>query len=306
MNQLKKIVCLIPCLNEEQTLVKVINDLNKYLSKPEIHVFDNNSKDNSLSLAKQNGAIVHSVSDLGKGNVVRRMFADVSGDVFVMVDADDTYELKNLDSMIKKLLNENLDMIVGKRISSTVNAYRPGHKLGNRIFSKLVKLIFGDVIDDLFSGLRIFSKRFVKSFPGHSSGFEIETELTIHALEQRLPVAEVDCNYKARPKGSVSKLNTFKDGFRILNVILILIKDEKPLLFFSILSFSFIFLSLFLGIPVILEYLETGLVDRLPTAILSGLNMIIAFLSFFSGLILDVIKKSRHERKRFNYVMIKK
>ena len=306
MNQLKKIVCLIPCLNEEQTLVKVINDLNKYLSKPEIHVFDNNSKDNSLSLAKQNGAIVHSVSDLGKGNVVRRMFADVSGDVFVMVDADDTYELKNLDSMIKKLLNENLDMIVGKRISSTVNAYRTGHKLGNRIFSKLVKLIFGDVIDDLFSGLRIFSKRFVKSFPGHSSGFEIETELTIHALEQRLPVAEVDCNYKARPQGSVSKLNTFKDGFRILNVILILIKDEKPLLFFSILSFSFIFLSLFLGIPVILEYLETGLVDRLPTAILSGLNMIIAFLSFFSGLILDVIKKSRHERKRFNYVMIKK
>ncbi len=300
-----KIVCLIPCLNEEKTLSNVIHDLKKNLPDSEIHLFDNNSNDNSILLGKKLGAKIHLVNEGGKGNVVRRMFADVNGDVFVMVDADDTYELKNLKFMVKKLIDKNLDMIVGKRVSLNDDAFRRGHKLGNKIFSNLVKLIFGDVIDDLFSGLRVFSRRFVKSFPGHSSGFEIETELTIHALEQRLPVFEIDCKYRARPEGSISKLSTFKDGFKILNVILILIKDERPLLFFSCLSLFFVFLSLFLGLPIIFEFLETGLVERLPSAILSGLNMIIAFLSFFSGLILDVIKKSRHERKRLNYLMIK-
>ena len=197
-------------------------------------------------------------------------------------------------------------MLVARRVSVEKSAYRFGHVIGNKVFSDLVKIIFGTHISDLFSGFRVFSRRFVKSFPGNSKGFEIETELTIHALEQKLPVAEIDCNYKSRPAGSLSKLNTIQDGLRILKVILVLIKDERPLIFFSLLSLFFLIFSLSLGVPIFINFVETGLVDKIPSAILSAINMVIAFLSFFSGLILDVIKKSRHEMKRLNYLMNKK
>ncbi|MDC3091880.1 glycosyltransferase, partial [Rickettsiales bacterium] len=241
-----------------------------------------------------------------KGNVVRKMFADVDGDVFVMIDADDTYDVKNINQMIDNLIQNDLDMLVARRKSVEQKAYRFGHKLGNILFSYLVKIIFGNQIDDLFSGFRVFTRRFVKSFPGNSNGFEIETELTIHALEQRLAVGEMDCDYKSRPSGSSSKLNTIQDGLKILRVILVLIKDERPLFFFSSFAVFFVFFSLILGIPIILNFMETGLVEKIPSAILAAVNMVIAFLSFFSGLILDVIKKSRHERKRLNYLMVKK
>ena len=297
-----KVSILIPCLNEQKTIARVIDKIKIKLPHSSIYVFDNNSTDNSVDIAKKAGAKVYNVVYKGKGNVVRRMFADIEGDIFVMIDADDTYDVSNIDSMIDLLVSNNLDMIVGKRISNDSKAYRFGHLVGNRIFSSLVRLVFGNQIDDLFSGYRVFSRKFVKSFPGNSKGFEIETELTIHALEQRLPIDEVECQYFSRPKGSNSKLNTLEDGLKILNVILVLIKDEKPLLFFSLLSLFFIIMSLSFGVPVILDFFETGKVDKIPSAILAAINMVIAFLSFFSGLILDVIKKSRHERKRMNYL----
>ncbi len=301
-----RIKILIPCLNEEKTVEKVIHDFKLHLPEAILHVFDNNSDDNSKKIAQSAGAIVHDVKYLGKGNVVRRMFADVEGDIFVMIDADDTYDISNIKNMINTLEKESLDMIVAKRVSIEKSAYRFGHVFGNKIFSDLVKITFGKQITDLFSGFRIFSKRFVKSFPGNSKGFEIETELTIHALEQKLPVAEMDCNYRSRPLGSLSKLNTIQDGLRILKVILVLIKDERPLVFFSLLSLFFLIFSLVLGVPIFLNFIETGLVDKIPSAILSAINMVIAFLSFFSGLILDVIKKTRHEMKRLHYLAIEK
>ena len=297
-----KIVVLIPSLNEERTISTVINKFKKKIPSAEIHVFDNNSVDNTKLKAKKAGALVHDVQYKGKGNVVRRMFADVEGDIFIMIDADDTYDISKLDSMLKLFKEKNLDMLVGKRVCKDKNAYRFGHIFGNKLFSKLVKLIFGNQIDDLFSGFRIFSKRFVKSFSGNSKGFEIETELTVYALEQRLPVAEIECNYKSRPPGSFSKLSTFSDGLKILNVILVLVKDERPLFFFTILAIFFFTFSLVVGLPVVFNFFETGLVEKLPSAVLAAINMVIGFISFFSGLILDVVKKSRHERKRLNYL----
>ena len=277
----KNIAVLIPCLNEEKTISNVVKKIKARIHEVDVFLFDNNSSDNSKHLAKKAGAIVFNVSKKGKGNVVRKMFSEISADIYVMIDGDDTYDVENINKMINLL------------------------KTGNRIFTNLVKYTFGNQIDDLFSGFRVFSRQFVKSFPCNSIGFEIETELTIHALEQRLDVAEVECLYFARPSGSESKLKTFGDGFKILNLILILIKDEKPFLFFSLLSLFFLLSSLLIGLPVVFEFLNTGLVDRLPTAVLSGINMVIAFLSFFSGLILDVVKKSRHEMKRLTYLSSK-
>ena len=301
----KKIVVLIPSLNEEKTVGSVIKEFKKILPSANIHVFDNNSYDKTKLIAKKLGVTVHNVKEKGKGNVVRRMFADVEGEIYIMIDADNTYLINNINKMIKFFIEEQLDMLVAKRVSVEKKAYRFGHIFGNKIFSKLVKLIFGNQIDDLFSGFRIFSKRFVKSFPGNSKGFEIETELTIHALEQRLPMGEIICKYKSRPIGSFSKLSTLKDGLRILNVILVLIKDERPLFFFSILSLFFVIFSFIIGIPVIISFLQTGLVEKIPSAILAAINMVIGFLCFFSGLILDVIKKMRQENKRLTYLNIK-
>ena len=234
------------------------------------------------------------------------MFEDnLDYNYFIMIDADNTYDISNIKKNLNIMKNENFDMMVAKRIHSDSSAYRKGHVIGNYFFSKFVNIIFGNDVTDIFSGFRIFSKRFIKTFPQTSSEFEIEAELTIHALEQKNRIGEFECKYKSRPSGSLSKLNTYKDGLKILKLILILVKDEKPLLFFSIFSFLFFFLSLYIGIPIIHEFYLTGLVNKLPSAVLSGLLMVISFLFFFSGLILDALKKIKYENKRINFLLYK-
>ena len=292
------VVVQIPCLNEESTIGDVVRDFKQKLPKSRIIVYDNNSIDNSILLAKKNGAEIVVVNKKGKGNVVRRMFEDnLDYNYFIMIDADNTYDISNIKKNLNIMKNENFDMMVAKRIHSDSSAYRKGHVIGNYFFSKFVNIIFGNDVTDIFSGFRIFSKRFIKTFPQTSSEFEIEAELTIHALEQKNRIGEFECKYKSRPSGSLSKLNTYKDGLKILKLILILVKDEKPLLFFSIFSFLFFFLSLYIGIPIIHEFYLTGLVNKLPSAVLSGLLMVISFLFFFSGLILDALKKLNTKTK---------
>ena len=300
------VVVQIPCLNEESTIGDVVRDFKQKLPKSRVIVYDNNSIDNSILLAKKNGAEVVVVNKKGKGNVVRRMFEDnLDYNYFIMIDADNTYDISNIKKNLNIMKNENFDMMVAKRIHSDSSAYRKGHVIGNYFFSKFVNIIFGNDVTDIFSGFRIFSKRFIKTFPQTSSEFEIEAELTIHALEQKNRIGEFECKYKSRPSGSLSKLNTYKDGLKILKLILILVKDEKPLLFFSIFSFLFFFLSLYIGIPIIHEFYLTGLVNKLPSAVLSGLLMVISFLFFFSGLILDALKKIKYENKRINFLLYK-
>ena len=300
----KKIVVQIPCLNEELGIGKVISRIKKKIPNSKIIVYDNGSTDNSVNVSKKRGAEVRFVQKKGKGNVVRQMFSDnIDANFFVMIDGDDTYDVSKIDQMLSQMIKYNLDMIVGKRIHNDDLAYRKGHVLGNRFFSNFVNLFFGNDITDIFSGFRIFTKRFVKTFPFHSQEFEIEAELTIHALEQKLTVSEFNCNYSARDEGSSSKLNTYKDGIKILKLILILIKDEKPLIFFSLFSFIFLLFGLFIGVPVIHDFYLTGLVEKIPSAILAGCLVILSFLSFFSGLILDIIKKVRFENKRMNFLL---
>ncbi len=302
----KKIVVQIPCLNEERGISVVVKKIKKKIPKCRIIVYDNGSDDNSVDIAKKSGAEVRFVDKKGKGNVVRRMFSDqIEADYFIMIDGDDTYDVTKLDEMIQLMTKFGYDMIVGKRIHSDSLAYRKGHVLGNRFFTNFVNIFFGNDVTDIFSGFRIFSKRFVKTFPLYSQEFEIEAELTIHALEQRLSVTEFDCIYSARTDGSISKLSTIKDGIKILKLILILIKDEKPLLFFSLFSLIFLSFSLIIGIPVIKDFYNTGIVEKIPSAILAGCLMILSFLSFFSGLILDIIKKVRYENKRMNFLLFK-
>ena len=302
----KKILIQIPCLNEESTIGKVIRDLKKNLPNSEIIVYDNFSTDNTIKEAKKNGVKVVLEKKKGKGNVVKRMFSDnFDANIYVMLDGDDTYDTSKIKQSIDTLFKEKYDMLVAKRTHSNPSAYRRGHVIGNQMFSRFVNFIFGNDISDIFSGYRIFSKRFIKTFPQNSNEFEVEAELTIHALEQGFKIGEFDCAYKPRPEGSVSKLSTFKDGIKILKLILILIKDEKPLLFFTILSFFFMVLSLLVGVPIIKEFYLTGLVERLPSAILAGLFSVLSFLSFFCGLILDVMKKIRSENKKMNYLLFK-
>jgi len=302
----KKTLIQIPCLNEESTIGKVIKNLKKDLPNAEVIVYDNFSTDNTVKEAKKHGAKVILEKKKGKGNVVKRMFSDnFDSNIYVMLDGDDTYDTSKIRQSIDKLFREKYDMLVAKRIHSNPSAYRRGHVIGNQMFSRFVNNIFGNDISDIFSGYRIFSKRFIKTFPQNSNEFEVEAELTIHALEQGFKIGEFECLYKPRPEGSSSKLSTFKDGIKILRLILILIKDEKPLLFFSILSIFFMVLSLSIGIPIIKEFYITGLVERLPSAILAGLFSVISFLSFFCGLILDVMKKIRFENKKMNYLLFK-
>jgi len=302
----KKIVIQIPCLNEASTIGHVIKDLKKFLPNVEIIVYDNYSTDSTIKEAKKHGAKVVLEKKKGKGNVVKRMFSDnLDANIYVMLDGDNTYDTSKIKQSIDKLFKEKYDMLVAKRIHSDPSAYRRGHVIGNQMFSRFVNYIFGNDISDIFSGYRIFSKRFIKTFPQNSNEFEVEAELTIHALEQGFNVGEFECLYKPRPEGSLSKLSTFKDGVKILSLILILIKDEKPLLFFSILSIFFMLLSLSVGVPIIKEFYLTGLVERLPSAILAGLFSVISFLIFFCGLILDVMKKIRFENKKMNYLLFK-
>lgn len=302
----KKILVLIPCLNEEATLGNVIKNVRKYLPTSRIVVYDNDSSDKTSDVAKKCRVKVRKVYERGKGNVVRKMFSDnYEYDYYIMVDGDNTYDLSNINKMLHHAQNENFDMVIGKRVHKNSKAYRRGHLLGNKIFTSFVTLFFGKHVTDIFSGFRVFSKRFVKTFPVYSNEFEIEAELTIHALEQKHSIKEVDCIYNSRPEGSFSKLSTFSDGIKILRLILMLIKHERPLLFFTFLSLLFFILSIFVGAPVVHDFYMTGLVEKLPSAILGGFLMILSFISFFSGLVLDVIKKMRFENKQVIYQLFK-
>ncbi|HYC01842.1 MAG TPA: glycosyltransferase family 2 protein [Azospirillaceae bacterium] len=296
------VAVLIPCYNEEAAIGKVVRDFRAALPDAAIYVYDNNSKDRTAEVARAAGAIVRFERLQGKGNVIRRMFADVEADVYVMVDGDDTYHAASAPAMITRLVEEQLDMVNGARATEIVAAYRPGHRFGNLLLTGMVARIFGDRIGDMLSGYRVFSRRFVKCFPALTSGFEIETELTVHALELRMPIAEVSTPYKERPPGSTSKLRTFRDGFRILNTIVTLAKEERPLQFFSSLFAGLFLLSMLLAGPVFTTYWETGQVPRLPTAVLATGTMLLAFLSLVCGLVLDTVTRGRREMRRLRYL----
>jgi glycosyltransferase involved in cell wall biosynthesis len=298
------IAVLAPCYNEEIAVRKVVEDFRAALPGATIFVYDNNSQDRTAEVARSAGAIVRTERLRGKGNVVRRMFADIEADVYVLVDGDDTYDAASAPLLIRKLLEESLDMVNAVRVESSASAYRRGHRLGNRLLTGFVAWIFGSRSSDMLSGYRIFSRRFVKSFPALAAGFEIETELTVHALELRLPIAEMPTPYRERPAGSVSKLNTYGDGMRIARMIFKLIKEEKPLAFFLAAAAVLAGASLVLGFPVLIEYRKTGLVPRLPTAVLSMGLMLMAFLSFTCGLVLDTVTRGRIEAKRLAYLNI--
>src|SRR5882672_5767129 len=297
-----RIAVLVPCFNEEAAVATVVADFRKALPAATIHVYDNNSRDRTVAVAREAGAEVRSETHQGKGHVVRRMFADVDADVYVLVDGDATYDAPSAPAMIEKLLSEHLDMVVGLRVDQSVAAYRPGHRAGNWMLTSFLASVFGETFKDILSGYRVFSRRFVKSFPVLSDGFEIETELSVHALELALPVAEIETPYYARPEGSFSKLNTWRDGFRILNTILKLYRSEKPLRFFAGVGIFLMLVSIGLAIPVIVTYLEEGLVPRLPTAVLSMGLMILAVLSVSSGLVLDTVTRGRREIKLLAYL----
>jgi glycosyltransferase involved in cell wall biosynthesis len=297
-----RIAVLVPCFNEEAAVATVVADFRKALPSATIYVYDNNSKDRTVAVAREAGAEVRSETHQGKGHVVRRMFADVDADVYVLVDGDATYDAPSAPAMIEKLLSEHLDMVVGLRVYQSVAAYRPGHRAGNWMLTSFLASVFGQAFKDILSGYRVFSRRFVKSFPVLSDGFEIETELSVHALELALPVAEVATPYYARPEGSVSKLNTWRDGFRILGTILKLYRTEKPLRFFTAIGVFLMLVSVGLAIPIVVTYLDEGLVPRLPTAVLSTGLMIVAVLSISSGLVLDTVTRGRREMKLLAYL----
>jgi glycosyltransferase involved in cell wall biosynthesis len=297
-----RIAVLVPCFNEEAAVGIVVADFRKALPSAEIFVYDNNSSDRTAAVARDAGAQVRSERRQGKGHVVRRMFADVDADIYVLVDGDATYDAASAPRMIEALLSDHLDMVVGHRIDQAEAAYRPGHRTGNRMLTGFLSAVFGQAFKDILSGYRVFSRRFVKSFPVLSDGFEIETELSVHALELALPVAEIETPYYARPEGSVSKLNTWRDGFRILGTILKLYRSEKPLRFFTGIGIVLSVISIVLAVPVLVTYLEQGLVPRLPTAVLSMGLMILAVLSVSSGLVLDTVTRGRREMKLLAYL----
>jgi glycosyltransferase involved in cell wall biosynthesis len=297
-----RIAVLVPCFNEEAAVAAVVNGFRKALPTAQIYVYDNNSRDRTAEVAREAGAEVRSERRQGKGHVVRRMFADVDADVYVLVDGDATYDAPSAPGMIERLVNDHLDMVVGLRVDQEQAAYRRGHRTGNWLLTSFLSSVFGQAFKDILSGYRVFSRRFVKSFPVLSDGFEIETELTVHALELAMPVAEIETPYYARPEGSISKLNTWRDGFRILGTILRLYRSEKPLRFFTIIGVFLALVSIGLAIPVVITYLEEGLVPRLPTAVLSTGLMIIAVLSVSSGLVLDTVTRGRREMKLLAYL----
>ena len=300
-----KIAAIIPCYNEELTIKQVICDIQKYCPKCEIYVFDNNSSDNSYNIAKETGAIVNKVSYQGKGEVIRRAFADIDSDIYIMVDADMQYDLSEINNFINYFTENKLDMLNISREVVDETVHRKGHSFGNMMLTGFANFLFGKKFNDMLSGYRIFSKRFVKSFPANSRGFEIETELTIFALQMRLPIDEVSAKYIKRPEGSHSKLNTFKDGFRILFAIIYLLITEKPLLFFNTISLIFLVIGLFLGIGITIEYFETLKVERFPTAILTICLIILSALSFSIGLLMNAISKVLSENRRFKYNSVK-
>ncbi|MGD9946903.1 MAG: glycosyltransferase family 2 protein [Desulfobulbus sp.] len=298
------IAVLIPCYNEEPSVAEVVHAFHSALPAATIYVYDNNSRDRTMEVAKKAGAIVRSEPLQGKGNVVRRMFADIEADIYVLVDGDDTYDAATSPEMIRCLLDNQLDMVNGARVTTIEAAYRPGHRFGNWMLTGIVRWIFGDRFKDMLSGFRVFSRRYVKSFPALAIGFEIETELTVHALHLRMPTAEIETPYKERLEGSTSKLSTFKDGGKILWMILVLVKEEKPMPFFAVISAWFATMSIILMLPILSDFLSTGLVPRLPTAVLSMCLMVLGFLSLACGLILDTVTRGRIEIKRLQYLSI--
>jgi glycosyltransferase involved in cell wall biosynthesis len=298
------VAVLLPCYNEEATIGATVDGFRNALPKATIYVYDNNSNDRTHEIAAKAGAVVRSDRQQGKGHVVRRMYADIQADVYVMADGDLTYDPKSAPDMVALLLAEQLDMVVGTRRHEAKDAYRGGHVLGNRIFTGLLAGLFGRSFNDIFSGYRVFSRRFVKSFPVLSSGFEIETEMSVHALELRMPVGEIETRYLARPEGSESKLSTFGDGWRILKTIGTLYRVERPVLFYGTIALLLFIAALLLSIPLITTYLHTHLVPRLPTAVLVTGMTIVAVLCFFTGLILDTVTRGRREMRRLAYLAL--
>jgi len=299
-----EIAVLVPCYNEEAAIATVVKDFRAALPGATVYVYDNNSKDQTTARAREAGAVVRTEQRQGKGNVVRRMFADIEADIYVLVDGDDTYDASASPRMIAGMIDDGADLLTGRRIHTQAAAYRPGHVLGNRLLTGLTALLFNVHLSDMLSGYRVFSRRFVKSFPFTAEGFAIETELTIHAVRLMMPMTEMDTRYKERPVGSVSKLNTWRDGFRILGTIGYLVREERPLLFFTSVAALFAAVAALIGGPVVSEYFHTGLVPRLPTAVLATGLMVIAFLSLTCGLILDTVTRGRWEAKRMAYLAI--
>lgn len=294
------IAVVIPCLNEALTVAQVIQDFRAALPEATLYVFDNGSSDQTAEIAEREGAIVRNVAARGKGNVVRRMFADVDADIYVMADGDTTYDASHAPALVRLLQEQRLDIVIAARQGDA--AFPPGHRFGNWLFNYIVKRLFGHGLRDIFSGYRVMSKRFVKSFPAHSRGFETETEMSIHILEMRLPFAEVASAYGSRPQGSFSKLSTWGDGVRILITILSVFRDARPMLFFSLIAGIFLAASLGLGIPVVIDYFQTGLVARLPTAVLATGLTLLAALSLVCGVILDGVVRSHREMLHMRYL----
>jgi glycosyltransferase involved in cell wall biosynthesis len=297
-----RIAVLLPCFNEEATIAATVAGFRAALPSAAVYVYDNNSVDRTREVAASGGAIVRTERQQGKGHVVRRMFADIDADVYLMADGDLTYDPASAQAMVDMLISDQLDMVVGTRRHEQKDAYRGGHVLGNRLFTRLLAGLFGRSFSDIFSGYRAFSRRFVKSFPVLSSGFEIETEMSVHALELRMPVGEVETVYLSRPEGSQSKLSTFGDGWRILRTIVTLYRVERPVLFFGLLGAMLMIAALILAVPLVATYIDTGLVPRVPTAILITGVTIIAVLCVFAGLILDTVTRGRREVRRLAYL----
>ncbi len=298
----QKVAIMLPCYNEGLTIFDLVNDFKSALPDADIYVYDNNSSDNTSEEAARAGAIVRRELRQGKGNVVRRMFEDIEADLYVMADGDSTYAAADAPALIAHLVDNQLAMVVGRRAGVTQDAGRKGHAIGNLMFNKLFRMMFKDGFSDIFSGYRVFTRRFVKSFPAIANGFETETELSVHALMLKLPMDEVEVSYATRPEGSESKLSTFGDGFKILRMFILLMKEVRPMAFFSIVSLVFFVLSARLGIPVIFEFFATGEVQRMPSWILSVGFMVLSMLMLAVGLILDSVARSRVEHKRMAYL----
>jgi hypothetical protein len=298
----RRVAVLVPCYNEEAAIARVVADFRANLPDAVIYVYDNNSTDRTVEVARAAGAVVRTETRQGKGYVVRRMFSDVDADVYVLVDGDATYDAPSARLLVARLVEGGLDMVVGARRDQEEAAYRFGHRFGNRMLTGFVAQVFGATFEDLLSGYRVFSRRFVKSFPGLSGGFEIETELTVHALNLELPVDEIETPYFARPEGSVSKLSTWRDGLRILRTIVRLYRAERPLPFFCGIGLALAVASIALAIPIIITYVEQGLVPRFPTAVLSTGLMILACLAVACGIVLDTVTRGRREMKMLAYL----
>ena len=301
-----RLAVLIPCYNEEAAIASVVKDFRDALPDAEIYVYDNNSKDRTCAVAAAAGAIVRTEPQQGRGSVMRRMMSEIDADVFVTVDGDDTYDAASAPALVRALIDNRLAMVVARRVHIEKEAYRRGHVLGNLMFTRAVEWLFGRTFTDILSGYRVFSRAFVQSFPTARRGFEIETELTVHALTLSLPVQEVDTPYKSRPEGSVSKLHTYRDGWKISLMILRLFRTERPQLFYTLIGSFLLAVSIILIVPVVLAFIETGLVLRFPTAILSTGIAISALLSFACGLILDTVTQGRREAKMLAYLAVER